>query len=323
LSTLVISLDFELFWGVADIAAIEDYGPNVEGEWDAVPSMLALFRRHRVNVTWATVGMLMCRDYAQWRALRPDVMPAYRKPALSAYRHAGMARSHPQLFFGRPLVERILDTPGQELASHTYSHYLCDEDGATPDQFAADMRCATQIAGELGVTMKSLVLPRNQVRVAYLDKLRESSIGVFRGNSDHWLYRNGHAAPGGLAGRAVRLADAWLPLRCATAHASPASGGLVNVPASMFLRPWSPRLARIEPLRLRRMCEAMTAAARSDGLFHLWWHPHNFGVNLAENLSVLEALLQHFARLRGEYGMTSMTMHEFAKSQDRHLAAPA
>jgi peptidoglycan/xylan/chitin deacetylase (PgdA/CDA1 family) len=323
LPTFVISLDFELFWGVADIAAIKDYGPNVDGEWKAVPSMLSLFRRHGVNATWATVGMLMCRDYEQWSALRPDIMPAYRKAALSAYSHADMARSHPKLFFGRPLVERILDTPGQELASHTYSHYLCDEEGAAPDQFAADMRCAAGIAGEMGVRLRSLVLPRNQVKDAFLATLRGSGIRVIRGNGDHWLYRQGHAAPGGLAGRAVRLADAWLPLRCATARPGLAAGGLIDVPASMFLRPWSRRLARIEPLRLRRLCDAMTAAARSDGLFHLWWHPHNFGVNRAENLRFLEAVLQHFARLRGEYGMTSMTMHEFAKTQDGLLAAHA
>ena len=321
--TLVISLDFELFWGVAGMVAIRDYGTNVDGVWAAVPSMLSLFRRYRVNATWATVGMLMCRDYAQWRARRPDVMPAYRNPALSAYRHAGIARRHPRLFFGRPLVERILDAPGQELASHTYSHYLCDEEGAAPDQFAADMRCATQMAGELGVTLQSLVLPRNQVHAAYLDRLHESGIRVFRGNSEHWLYRNGHAAPGGLAGRAVRLADAWLPLRCATARPGLVSDGLTNVPASMFLRPWSPRLSCMEPLRLHRMCGAMTAAARSGGLFHLWWHPHNFGINHAENLNVLEALLQHYARLRGEYGMASMTMHEFAKPQSGQTDAHA
>lgn len=323
MSTLVISLDFELFWGVADIAAIRDYGANVYGEWDAVPSMLSLFRRHRVHATWATVGMLMCRDYAQWCALRPDQMPGYRNPALSAYRHARMAHNYPQLFFGRPLVEHILDTPGQELASHTYSHYLCDEDGAAPGQFAADMRCATQIAGDVGVTLKSLVLPRNQVHAAYLDTLHESGIRVFRGNSDHWLYRNGHVAPGGLLGRAVRLADAWLPLRCATAKAGLAFNGMVNVPASMFLRPWSPRLARVEPLRLVRLCHAMTEAARSGGLFHLWWHPHNFGINQAANLRVLDALLQHYARLRGDYGMASMTMHEFAKSQKSLAGAHA
>ena len=322
MSAFVISLDFELLWGIADSAAIADYGPNVEGEWEAVPAMLALFRRYAVNATWATVGMVMCRDYAQWRDLRPDVMPGYRDRTLSAYCHGPRARIHPRLFFGRPLVERILDTPGQELASHTYSHYLCDEEGATPEQFAADMRCAAEIAGEVGATLHSLVLPRNQVRDDYLAALPAGGIEVFRGNPDHWLYRNGHAAPGGMAGRAARLADAWLPLRRATVQRKP-HNGLVNVPASLFLRPWSRSFARLEPLRVHRLRGAMTEAARRDGLFHLWWHPHNFGVNQAENLCLLDALLRHFTRLRDEYGMRSMTMRAFAQSHDQRMAPHA
>ncbi|MET0962984.1 MAG: hypothetical protein ABWY05_09230 [Noviherbaspirillum sp.] len=65
MSAFVISLDFELLWGIADSAALAAYGPNVDGEWEAVPAMLALFRGYAVNATGATVGMVMCRDYAQ------------------------------------------------------------------------------------------------------------------------------------------------------------------------------------------------------------------------------------------------------------------
>lgn len=315
-SAFVISLDFELFWGVADIADVKSYGANVEGEWQAVPAMLALLRRYGVRATWATVGMVMCRDFRQWQSLRPAVMPAYRNPRLSAYAHGGMAHAYPRLFFARPLVEQILETPGQELASHTYSHYLCDEDGASPEQFAADMACARHIAADLGVSLRSLVLPRNQIRPRYLDTLPGLGIRVVRGNADHWLYRNGHQAPGGIAGRAVRLADAWLPLRSATVQAGGLGNGLVDVPASLFLRPWSRRLASLEAIRMRRLQASMTDAARSGGIFHLWWHPHNFGVNQAENLRVLESVLQHHARLRDSFGMQSMTMRDFAQSQD-------
>lgn len=304
-----------MFWGVADIAAIEDYGANVEGEWRAVPAMLALFRRYGINATWATVGMVMCRDYAQWHDMQPNVRPNYCDPLMCSYRHADMARRYPQLFFGRPMVEQILATPGQELASHTYSHFLCDEAGATPEQFAADMRCAAAIADDVGVRMHSLVLPRNQVHDNFLAVLPENGIGVYRGNADHWIFRSGHAVPGGVAGRAVRLADAWLPLRRATVQRERRCNGLVNVPASMFLRPWSRRLSRLEPVRLRRLRGAMTDAARADGLFHLWWHPHNFGVNLAENLNVLEEVLRHYTRLHDDYGMRSMTMRAFEQSQ--------
>ena len=46
-------------------------------------------------------------------------------------------------------------------------------------------------------------------------------------------------------------------------------------------------LKGFEAIRLRRICASMDAAARNDKTFHLWWHPHNFGVHLDENMSVL------------------------------------
>ena len=58
----------------------------------------------------------------------------------------------------------------------------------------------------------------------------------------------------------------------------------------------------------------MTAAARTGGVFHLWWHPHNFGVNQEENLSILEAVLRHYRTLADSYGMQTHCMGDFASS---------
>jgi hypothetical protein len=52
----------------------------------------------------------------------------------------------------------------------------------------------------------------------------------------------------------------------------------------------------------------METAARRRRLFHLWWHPHNFGVDLQENLAFLRKILDHFRILQDRYGMRSMTM---------------
>lgn len=314
--SFIISLDFELFWGVTDVATIGGYGRQVEGEWDAIPRLLDLFRRYDVHASWATVGMAMCRDYREWNDIKPSLMPRYRNSRASNYHYGDLARAYPKLFFARELVDRILDTPDQELASHTYSHFFCDEPGATPEQFAADMACAAFIGKRVGVALQSLVLPRNQVRRDYLDQLPALGIKAFRGNPDHWLYRSGHTVPGGLAGRAVRLADAWMPLTRIRTRARRMDNGLVDVPASFFLRPWSKRLAQLEPARIRRLCSAMTQAARSDDVFHLWWHPHNFGIHRQENLAMLEAVLRHYACLRDTYGMRTMTMREFEVTQD-------
>jgi hypothetical protein len=80
------------------------------------------------------------------------------------------------------------------------------------------------------------------------------------------------------------------------------------VPASHFLRPCAGRLALFHPRHLSVIKRAMTRAARSDAGFHLWWHPHNFGVDTAANLAGLDRLLAHFARLRDTLGMVSRSM---------------
>lgn len=315
-ASLVISLDFEMFWGVADSRTLAGYRRNIEGEWEAVPRMLALFRRYGIRATWASVGMLMCRDYVQWRAIRPAFLPGYRRQQCSTYTLDQQVRDYPRLFFARPLVEQILSMPGQELATHTYSHFYCAEQGATPEQFAADLACAQSIAAELGLQCRSLVFPRNQVRDAFVSTLAGAGIRAYRGNPDHWLYRDGHITPAGAMGRAIRLADAWAPLTDARTATATATGGVVNVPASLFLRPWSRRLHRLEALRMKRMKDAMTAAARAGQIFHIWWHPHNFGVDVDQNLTVLERLLKHYLFLNDRHGMLSRSMADVAEQME-------
>lgn len=314
-SKFVISLDFELFWGVSDRRTVAAYGPNVLGEWDAVPAMLGLFSRYGVRATWATVGMIMCRDYQHWREIQPAAPPAYRQSKLPPYLIDGLVREHGKLFFARSLVEHILATPGQELATHTYSHFYCGEPGATPEQFAADLACARHIAAEMGVRFRSAVFPRNQIVAPFLAVLPAAGIGVYRGNSRHWLYRNGDAVAGGVAGRAIRFADACLPLSGKGTVREERNGCLVNLPASFFLYPWSGTRSVLPALRMRRLKAAMTAAARTGGVFHLWWHPHNFGVNLEQNLALLDEVLRHYQMLADRYGMQSQCMGDFDASQ--------
>lgn len=312
MTKFVITLDFELYWGVSDSRTVEAYRNNIEGAWDAIPRILKLFRQYDVHATWATVGMLMCRDHAQWCEIRPSILPGYARQQCSTYLLDVIAREYPKLFFARPLVEQILATPGQELATHTYSHFYCGEEGATPEQFTADLDCAQTIASEYGAQFNSLVFPRNQVLSDFVSVLTKSGIRVYRGNPDNWLYRDGHFTPGGIAGRVVRFADTWLPLTGThVAHKLSATNGLVNIPASLYLRPWSRSTIALENLRLSRLKHAMTSAACSGGIFHLWWHPHNFGINIEENMAILKSLLQHYCVLRDQYGMRSLTMDQF------------
>lgn len=313
--SFVITLDFELFWGVADKHTVAGYGRNVFGEWDAIPRMLALFRECGLRVTWATVGMIMCRDYRQWREIRPSIPPTYASAGLNPYHMDSIVKEHPQLFFARPLVERIANTPGQELATHTYSHFYCSEPGVTVEQFGADLDCATAIAAEMDLRFRSIVFPRNQIVEPFLAALPAAGIQVYRGNHRNWLYRDGDAVAGGLAGRAVRFADAFLPLSGHGVVREQVNGRLLNLPASMFLYPWSARYRGLLALRMARLKAAMTAAARSGGVFHLWWHPHNFGLNLVQNMAMLDEVARHYLSLAERYGMQSRCMGDFGATE--------
>src|SRR3546814_13796157 len=81
----------------------------------------------------------------------------------------------------------------------------------------------------------------------------------------------------------------------------------MNVRSSRFLRPYKPGLKSLEEMRLSRICRAMRQAAISGSVFHLWWHPHNFGADIAENMAFLRRILESYRQLADEYGMTSAT----------------
>ena len=304
---LVVSLDLELHWGVRDhVSAHGPYRANLLGERPAVAGLLGLFREFGVSATWATVGFLFARSRAELERHAPVVRPAYREPALDPYREAlGEGEDDDPLHFAPSLVEAVARAPGHEVATHTFSHYYCLEPGQGREAFAADLASAVRIAAARGVRLRSIVFPRNQHNPAYDDLLRGAGIVCYRGARPGWMHRSGAGA------RAGRLADSYLPL--AGGDTVPWSrvagpGGLCNVAASRFLRPYAPRLGALEGARLRRVLGGVRRAAQRAEIYHLWWHPHNFGTHLDENLRFLRRVLEEFAELRGTHGMQSLTM---------------
>src|SRR3546814_4894714 len=105
------------------------------------------------------------------------------------------------------------------------------------------------------------------------------------------MYLPGNGAAQSLARRAALLADTDRPLSGSNA-VEPCSGDpLMNVRSSRFLSPYKPGLKSLEEMRLSRICRAMRQAAISGSVFHLWWPPHNFGADIAENMAFLRRIL--------------------------------
>lgn len=309
----VISLDFELLWGVRDQADRQSYGANVLGAREAVPRMLDLFAERGIRATWATVGFLFCETKDELLASLPALRPAYRDPRLSSYSYldeVGEDERRDPHYFAASLVDRILRTPGQEMGTHTLSHYYCLEEGQTADAFRADLAAAIAIAGRRGITLKSIVFPRNQYSDESLAICRALGLTHFRGNPEAWAYRATRTKEQTAARRALRLLDAYSGALGSQALPARMRAGLVDVPASRFLRPCARRLAPLHPLHLATIKRGMTRAAQEGKGYHLWWHPHNFGVEIAANMQGLRDILDHFEQLRDRFGMMSCAMED-------------
>lgn len=316
---LVISLDFELHWGVRDHTPVSAYRDNLLGVRQAVPALLGLFRRYDIHATWATVGFLFSRTREELLAHLPERRPRYQRAELDPYgalaAEVGSAEADDPYHFAASLIDQISATPHQEIASHTFSHYYCLEEGQDERAFAADLEAACAIAARRSVVLRSLVFPRNQVNQAYLGACRQAGFAAYRGSTPSWLYDPRSEESESLLRRGARLLDAYLPLSGDNSFSLASADGThpVEVPASRFLRPWSRALAPFDGLRRYRIVRDLKRAARGGRVYHLWWHPHNFGVNLAQNLSFLEEILGRFDELRRTHGMSSANMQELAE----------
>jgi peptidoglycan/xylan/chitin deacetylase (PgdA/CDA1 family) len=319
----VVSLDFELFWGMFDKVSLAEYGDRILGERTAIPRMLNTFTKYGIHATWAGVGMLMARNKRELLSLLPPVhlRPTYENMNVSAYFHIenteiGEDEKTDPYHFGPTLVKSILETPNQEFGNHTFSHYYAI-DGHENDIsiFARDLEAHNAIAQTYGIEAESIIFPRNQASEETLRVCREKGIRTYRGNENHILYRPRKDSEQSYLVRAFRLLDHYVNLSGYHTYPLPRSlpGLPVNVPSSRFLRPWSRALSFFEPLRMRRIKNAMTHSAKKGEVFHLWWHPHNFGIDQEQNFRNLKTILEHFAYLKEKYGMESRSMGEIAR----------
>lgn len=327
---LVISLDFELHWGVRDKCAPEGpYRENLLGARKAIPQILDLFEEFDVAATWATVGFLFAESRQEREESSPAVRPQYADKRLDPYSEpTGESEDDDPLHYAASLIARIAEHPKQEIATHTFSHYYCQEPGETREAFAADLSSAVAIARRRGIEVRSIVFPRNQFWPAYESVLKEAGVVCYRGNEPHWMYQPRPRSQETLAVRAPRLLDHYVSLsgsKVVRWEEILQPGGLCNVRSSMFLRPYSTQRKSLESIRLRRIAGGIRAAAEQRGIFHLWWHPHNFGAHTKENLDFLRSILKVFADCRQTHGMRSLSMHDvaaLATSEDRGLDTP-
>jgi hypothetical protein len=311
--TFIISLDFELHWGIRDVKTVAQYRENLIGVRRAVPAMLATFAEYDIHATWATVGFLFFSRRSELLRALPAERPQYNDTRLSPYDEVGAIgqdENEDPFHFARSLLEQIRSNQAQEIGTHTFSHYYCLEPTQSLAAFRADLRAAMATARDFGVELKSIVFPRNQYDQAHLEICGEMGLKAFRGNPHRWLYRPRTGKDETPWVRAARLVDSYCNFSSHSCYSLPETAGGIpmNLPASRFLRPYQAKVSTA--LQERRVNHDLDYAAHQGLVYHLWWHPHNFGTHLEKNIGMLRRILDHFQGLRECYGMQSKNMAE-------------
>jgi Polysaccharide deacetylase len=335
-----ISLDFELHWGGFEKWPLSNYPiPNsnldaldqyfINTRW-AIPQMVKAFEESRVQATWATVGLLFHRDKASLLKNMPVLKPTYESSELSPYgfmdRYGiGESEEVDPFHYAHSLLTEISRTEYQEIGSHTFGHFYCNEAGQTVDQFRDDLMAAQQAASAFGIKLKSLVFPRNQFNDDYLKVCYACGFASVRSNPTDWFWKI-NTRDEGVLKRLARGADAYVagvgkknsyPISQVDVRA----GFPLCIPASRLLRPYRASEGFLNQWKISRIKKEMTVAAELGEVYHLWWHPHNFGSYPKQSLEGLNQLLEHFDQLRGKFGMQSLSMNAIAQLISDHARA--
>lgn len=276
---LVISLDFEMHWGMQDLPVTRRQHLDFNAIGIVVDQILALFVKYNIHATWAVVGKL------------------YKEPLASA------------------LIDKIRMTPGQEIGSHSYSHLCVMDDNVNDECIQAEYSMALDVANQAGDSPVAVVFPRNQYTDTVLDSIKRLGFSSYRKALDHWLYAPQPSIQLlSFSRRFLRLLYAYFPItrnHVVEAYKEKKTG-LVAIPESCFLRPCFPMAGWLDCLRLWKIKRGMRRAACTGKLYHIWWHPHNFLSYTDQNLHFLEQILSYFTYLQKTYGMQSCTMGEAA-----------
>jgi len=241
----VISLDFELQWGVFDVYN-ENYHSNILGARLAIPEILDLFKKYNIHATWAVVGFLFNENKEELLTYNPKLKPTYSNPKLNPYYcDIGNDENTDKLHYAHSIIKLIKESPNQELASHSYSHYYCKADGQTIEQFDNDIQSAVNIAKDkFDVSLKSFVFPKNQVNYEYLEVLERYSFNIFRESPEvkfKWTLFN----------RIFRLMDTFFRISKFSINSVEECRGLKKIRGDRFLRPH--KFSFLSYLMLRRI----------------------------------------------------------------------
>lgn len=262
-SGIVVSIDFELDWGYNN--------PNdpltKEQVSEGLNSLIQLFNKYEIKTTWATVGRLFDGDTKEDDTQRQNNW----------------------------IKKNLLDSPLVEIGSHTYSHIFCEE--VSKETFEDDIIEVSKVSKDLSIEFKSIVFPRNQFREDNLRTLKRYEYTHFRNVLDKWYLKTNKYSNESVLKRFVLRLFELFPLKRDVIIKD--SNGITSISDSRFFRFFSSSfLERVISFFYYRILKyEMKKTFDRGGLYHVWFHPHNF-IKSQLAFSQLDSFLQYYNQLK-------------------------
>jgi peptidoglycan/xylan/chitin deacetylase (PgdA/CDA1 family) len=295
---LIISLDCEGKWGMADkISARYDYIKE-ESLLEAYRSLLDAFKCFQISATFAFVGAFTLNN--KERVVFQDLLRDTIYNGQNWLRHFRAAVTEDRLdgWFCPEAFDLVKQTD-HEIASHGFCHVPFDDPSTPRAALEADIDSAVFVAREKGVDLETFVFPRNTVQHTDLLESRR-----FLG------YRGALKPPNRLwsLGREFNVF-------CKSHRHSRVGDKISEIPPGYFFN-WRSGLRRRIPkfVTVARWRGIIADAVESDGVAHLWLHPHNI-IDGPETLDVLRDVLRLAAEYRDKGQLKIATQAEYLRDR--------
>lgn len=274
-----ISADFELNWAFRCLAPGERDQLGAT-ERRNVPYILDVLNEFGVPITWATVGHLFLRSCAGEGKHNHGDMP---RPPFNGrwqgdwYKHdPGTDLQRDPLWYAPDLIEQVIQAKvGHEVGSHSFSHIDFSPRTSDDDLVKREIEACLDVMKPLGLRLRSLVYPYNNMGHAYHGLLHQYGIIAVRHRDDK-----------------VRLS---YPERSPT--------GVYKIYESMNLR-------SANYYHYRDKAELFIAQAIERGAsYHLWFHPSDPAEVFRNEFSEILGIIQ---REREAGNLWTATMGDLA-----------
>jgi peptidoglycan/xylan/chitin deacetylase (PgdA/CDA1 family) len=187
---VIFSADFEMAWAfrfskLKASCAIE-LGNK---ERLNVPVILKLLDKHKIPITWATVGHLFLREcrhnlagFAHTEMKRPGFFENDNWVFKSGdwYQHDPCSDyEHTPAWYAPDLVNQIINAEVKhEIGCHTFSHLDFTYQNCNPELAASELNKCIELADKIGIELKSMVFPGGTA--GNFETLREKGFTCYR-----------------------------------------------------------------------------------------------------------------------------------------------